>query len=276
MNKKTKLFGTKELNKQLCGFLLAESSLIKGVLSQKLDSRTEQIKVVLASCCNTATAIAKLCENSEYFYAEAVVLARAFIEKVINFCYLLICDEEEFNDFLKHTIQKSYRKLDRSIQVGTLKLDMKFQGQMDLNSNPILKEALAEFTSAKGKEKTHWTTKNIEKRIEILSQRTNLNIGIFMLDTLSIYEDASETLHGTLYGCSYHTWAYEPNINHKNPQEVEKNTQKKISLLFLQSGSLFHEAISLLNEKNKISEILVASQENIKNAVELLEDNLEE
>ncbi|HEB13488.1 MAG TPA: hypothetical protein ENI13_00735, partial [candidate division CPR3 bacterium] len=200
MGKKKKLFGTKDLTKQLHDFLLAESNLIKGVFSQKLDSKAEQIKVVLASCCNTATAIAKLCKNSEYFYAEAIVLARAFIEKIINFCYLLICDEEEFNKFLKHTVQKSYRKLDRSTQVGTLKLGMKFQGKIDIDSNPLLKEALEEFTSEKGKEKTRWTTKNLEKRIEIIFQRTSLNIGIFMLNTLSIYEDASETLHGTLYG----------------------------------------------------------------------------
>ena len=275
MNIKRELFGTKELTKHLQGFLLAESSLVKGLLSQELDSRTNQIKVVLGSCCQSATAIAKLCENSEYFYAEAIVLARGFIEKIVNFCYLLVCDEDEFNRFLKHTVQKSYRKLDRSIRVSGVELNVKFNGKIDINSNPLLKEALEEFTSEKGKEKTHWTTVNLENRIRLLAQRTKLNIGIFLLNTLSIYEDASESLHGTLYGCSFHTWAYEPNIDYTNSAEVERNTQKKISLLFLQLGSLFHEAIILLSEKNEIQEVLKGSKENNKNALKLMKSLFE-
>jgi hypothetical protein len=269
------LFGTEELAKHLKGFLLAESSLAKGLLSEKLDQRSEQSKVLLGSCCQTAVAITKLCDEWKYFYSDAVILSRAFIEKIINFCYLLVCDKNEFDSFFKHTVQKSYRKLDRSISIGDLNLKMKFCGNIDLENSPLLKESLEEYTSKSGKEKTHWTSVSLENRIKLLSDRTNLNIGFFMMNTLIIYEDASESLHGTLYGCSYYTGAYEPNLDTTNPSEVEKNALKKVALLHWQLGLLFHETIILISEKNKINDILQGSKKNYKNVFGLMKRILE-
>ena len=101
MDSKT-LFGSKELSKRFRNFLIAQSSILKGVVNQKLDKRAAEVKIVLASACNTATAITELGKKEEYFYNETVMLARSFIEKIINFCYLMICDEEDFEKFILH------------------------------------------------------------------------------------------------------------------------------------------------------------------------------
>ena len=143
-------FGDRKLTNSLKAFLFSQSSLIKAVTSQNLDQRADEVKVVLASSCGTAMAISKLCDDSEYFYSDAVMLARSFIEKVINYCYLQVCEEEEFNNFIKHTIQKSYRRLYRSIKVGDRSLGVKLEQKIDTDSDPVLKDSLEAFTSKRG------------------------------------------------------------------------------------------------------------------------------
>ena len=139
MNSKT-LFGSKEISRHLSNFLLAQSSILKGVVNQKLDERTEEVKIVLASACNTATAIAELGKEEEYFYNEAVMLSRSFIEKTINFCYLMVCDDKDFEKFMLHALYKSYKNLDRSRWTEKQKLSIKFKGKTDRENNPKLKK----------------------------------------------------------------------------------------------------------------------------------------
>jgi hypothetical protein len=255
-------FGSKELSERLLSYLQLENDLVRKALTLDIGSKLSQIKILLATCSNTAQAIVQLSHNSEYFFSEMIVLSRAFVEKSINFCYLAVCDEAEYDNYLKYTIQKSYRKLDRSVQCADTSLGIKYGGNSSyLESNPEIQEAVNQFTSKNGKEITRWTRASIEKRIEIIAENSDINHGILMFNTLSVYEDASETLHGTLYGCSYHTWCYEPNIDHTNPAEVEMNTQKKVSLLFIQLCALFHECIAAIGTEVDIADFVTASKE---------------
>lgn len=270
MINKNELFGTKEIANQIKHYLLAQCSIVKGILSKDLDFKSNDIKIVLASSCNTATAIAKLSEEEDYFYAEVVMLARSFIEKIVNFCYLLICDKEEYDNFRKHTIQKAYRKLDRTISIGNEEIKIAYQGKDDYLSNQELRDAIGTFTSSKGKEITRWTKKSINDRIKILKEKSQINIGLFMLNTLSIYDNASESLHGTLYGCSYHTWAYDPSINHKDKEAIKINTFKNLTLLCWQLGEMLNETIVLLSKSSDLSEFVKASKNNSKNTLEIM------
>ena len=97
-----------------------------------------------------------------------------------------------------------------------------------------------------------------------------MNIGLFMLNTLSIYDDASESLHGTMYGCSYHTWAYDPSINHLDKEAVKENTLKNITLLCWQLGEMLNETVALLSKNNDLSEFVKASNENSKNTLNIM------
>jgi len=267
MNSKT-LFGSKELSKYFHNFLLAQSSILKGVVSQKLNKRAEEVKVVLASACNTATAIAELGKKEEYFYNEAVMLARSFIEKIINFCYLMVCDDEDFEKFVLHALYKSYKNLDRCRRTEKYNLGIKFTGKIDIEKNPNLKKALELFP----KDKMHWTKLDINKRVNCIGKKTDINIGIFLLDTLSIYSDASEALHGSLYGCSFHTFVFDPTIDHTNKEEVEENLQKNITLLYWQLGSMIHEVIKFLDKKNKLQELLKGSSKNNEQALKIMKE----
>lgn len=264
-------FGSKELNEVLRTYLFAQTSILKNVVKKRINNKSDKIKVLLASSCNTATAICLLGNENEYFYNEMIILSRGYIEKLINYCYLTVCDEKEYQNYIKHSIQKSYRKLDRSIKVGNHKISVSYSGKEAIKTDRIL-EALNEFTSQHGKEITHWTKMSIEERLNVISEKTKINIGIFMLNTLSIYEDASESLHGTLYGASFHTWKYQPNI--KSLEDINKNTFKNSSLLFLQLGSMINEIIAHIGTFIELNDFVSPSIKNTLNATELLKKGM--
>lgn len=263
-------FGSDETVNNYRNFLFSELTLLKAVLSRPLHNKVTQLKIVIATVCNTGSAIAELSKQPDLFHGEIVMLSRAFIEKTINFIYLTICDEIEFERFFKHTISKSIRKLDRKISITDKEIGIKFNG-LDLNKlSETEKEALEAFTSKSGKEITHWTSVSLEKRIELISEKTEINIRLLMLNTLSIYEDASEALHGTFYGCSFFTWAYEPNIDRTNQTQVKENTNRKTTLILWQLGTMINEVICHLSKTNQIEEFKQASQKNVDKTVELM------
>ncbi len=272
MTKENEIFGSKELSKYFNGFLLAQCSLMYGLFKKKLRGRAEEIKIILGSACSTTTAITKLGEEPEYFYAETVMLARSFIEKIVNFCYLLVCEDKDFKKFLLHPLYKAYKNLSRSRKTEKEEMRIKFSGKIDLEKNPSLKRALTLFP----KDRMSWTDLSIDKRVNYISKKTDINIGMFLLNTLSIYSDASEALHGSLYGCSFHTFAYDPTINHKNKEEVDVNLQKNLTLLYLQLGSMIHEVVKFLSKENNISDILNGSTKNDKNTVEIMKAAMKE
>ncbi|MFC5703212.1 DUF5677 domain-containing protein [Cohnella faecalis] len=91
------------------------------------------------------------------------MLSRGFVERLVNFCYLLVCDESKYKVFMLHTSQKAYRKLDRSITIPQGSVQIKFSGQQHVTI-PNLQESIDLFTSKSGKEISHWTKVSLDDR----------------------------------------------------------------------------------------------------------------
>lgn len=49
---------------------------------------------------------------------QAYILARALLERLINFCFLQVSTEQEYKHYLDYTANKVGRRLDRSIEVN--------------------------------------------------------------------------------------------------------------------------------------------------------------
>ena len=56
------------------------------------------------------------------------MLARSFIEKVVNFCYVLICDEDDYKHFLSYPYYRMFHNLDRQKTAGKHTIYLKFAG----------------------------------------------------------------------------------------------------------------------------------------------------
>jgi len=193
---KSKLYLT-ELRK----FFWCQLTILKGLWNAKLKGRAEEIKIVIGSSCCTGWAIYELGGDYERYYTEMMMLARSFIEKIINFCYVMVCDEKEYKKFLLHPLYRAYHQMEKSKYAGNVKLEIKFSERHLIKNNPKISEALKLFSESNPR--LNWTDKNLDKKVAVLKTKTNVNIGIFLMNTLTIYNTASEALHGSLYGCSF-------------------------------------------------------------------------
>lgn len=176
---------------------------------------------------------------------QAYIIARALLERVTNFCFLQLCAEAEFNDYLDYTLNKAGRSLDRSIATGgELKARITLQnGAFELS--PEIAAAVAKFTSERGREKTRWTNVSLPDRVAVLEEKLK-RTGLFM-SLLTIYADASEALHGTLYGAVFHLGAYNVGSEPTDQVSLDRHRHATLSCLYLMTGGAIDTLISLLD-----------------------------
>lgn len=260
-------FFTEQLLLNMNNFFTEEVTLLTRLNDAKED-RIKHTYPLLVSIIDNSKAMSLLgtCNLINDMY----MISRSYVERMINFLYLQVCDEEDFISFQLHTTQKAYRRMDRSIE--TNKCEVKFTNTgKDHVSIPNLNDAIARFTSKSGKEITHWTPITLDKRIEIISERTKINPSIMMMCKLNIYEDASEALHGTLYGSLFHLGLFSPGTKLTNPNDLVQHYTSLKTTIYWTCGLLTHDLFTLLDEKySNLSNIYLESKEITSKAVDFM------
>ena len=263
----SKEFGSDEITGHFFDFFNSQLALLEKLYQYQftdlkhLDgTRLGNLYPLLFSLWHTGTSISLLVMHQHI--NECYILARSFLERLISYTYLLFCDEEEHSRYLAYTKQKGYRVLDRSFTAGNLRVDLKWSGSIELEKQPELKKAVDMFTSDRGKAKTRWTSKNLSAMLDLISNKGGLEIGYLMFAILWIYDDASEALHGTLYGSTFHIGIFTGKIA-SSKDELNKTWNEQFSALFLTLGTCAHTLIQGFNKLTAIEDIVSDSKNNL-------------
>ena len=111
-------WGTQEFTNQLFQYYMNQSNLIQEVykyqfeaLKKNPNKRVDSLYMLLFSMHDTAESVGILVANQKM--NESYMIARALLERIINYIFLLCCDEEDYKKYLSYTKQKSYRNLKR-------------------------------------------------------------------------------------------------------------------------------------------------------------------
>ena len=188
-----------------------------------------------------AISIRILCENARI--NQAYIVSRALLERLTNFSFLQLCTAPEFSDYVDYSLNKAGRSLDRSIEAnGKVKARIALNGG-DFELPPEISAAIAKFTSERGREKTRWTNVSLPDRAAVIEAKLG-NTGLFM-SLLTIYADASEALHGTLYGAAFHLGAYQASPPH-DQASLDQHRHQTLSALYLMAGGGIDTLFSLL------------------------------
>jgi hypothetical protein len=220
---------------------------------------------LLMSIYITGNAINLLAINN--FLGESYMLARSLLEKLINYMYLLVCDEKEYKRYLAYTKQKGYRVLSRSFTVGEQRVALKWAGSVNLDDYPELREAVNEFANSKGKavKSKTWTSASLADRLATIRDQAGVKIEGLMLSILGVYDDASEALHGSLYGVTFNYGFFEK-IPSTAQELAETYRNKLLFLLFALGtciGTLF-EVIPGVHSSEKMSNFARQSESNLR------------
>lgn len=246
-----------ESTEKLRQLLLQQLLLFKKVALMTLSGKKNDIKILIASACSAATALCKLARHQDYFFAEAMMLARSVIEKITNFCYLTVCSDGEYERFMLHPYYRMYHNFDRSKSSGKKSIEISYSGKEEIEKDPRVIKALRLFS--KQDHRLSWSEKSIDKKVSFIGSRTDIKIEFFLLNTLVIYSDASEALHGSFYGCVEHLGVFEPNLDIDDREAVKLRILKKTALLFMQLSAMIHEVIKYMALEDDLENILKES-----------------
>lgn len=259
-------------------FFGSELILLKEVIPKIVDDRLAKTAVLLISCGQTGAALLQLASQTDRFTSESVMLTRAFMEKITNFCYVGVCDEKEYRSFILHPIYKHYHnlgfpKMEDDLNFIAENVAARKEKQEKLKKNPIVQEALEMFSETKSN--LNWTKKNLNQRIEVIKKWGKLMDVFFTINKIQYYSDASESLHGSLYGCTYDVGIFDLNFDHTKKDEIDKKLYKDNSCILLHLGMLIHESLTLISYSNDIQNIWDYSYHNRNQALNLLYHILE-
>jgi len=257
-------FGSGESTHQVFSFYLDQVAVLQDLYeSPEVNSAPDRIASLyplLFSIHSTALSISILARHG--CLNECFMLARAFLERLINYVYLLVCDESEYSKYLAHTKQKGFRKLHRFVKAGDLRAELKWSGSIDLSKERELKAAIDLFTSRTGKEVTRWTSTTLSDRLSAIAEKGKLNIGPLLLTLLAIYEDASEAMHGTLYGSVFHIGAFTKKLP-SSKSELAKTYNEQFSMIFFTLGICIDSLVEAIHRVTPIDELQKRSRGNI-------------
>jgi len=254
-------------------FFGSQLMLLKEAIPKITDDRVAKTSVLLVSCGQTGAALLQLANQTDTFTSESVMLARSFMEKVTNFCYANICDDKEYRAFILHPIYKHYHnvgfpKIEDDLDLIHENAAARKEKQEKLKKIPIVQEALTIFSETKSN--LNWTRKTLTQRIEAIEKWGKVMDVFFTINKIQYYSDASETLHGSLYGCTYGVGVFDPEFDHTNVEELNKKLFKESTCVLLHLGMLIHESFTLISYSCDIKEIWKYSYQNRGNALNLL------
>lgn len=272
-------FGSDDTTRYFIGFFNEQLSLLEKLyqyqftnLSHLDSTRIGNIYPLLYSIWHTGKSIDLLVRYKHL--NESYILGRSFLERLVTYTYLIFCDEEEYLRYLAYTKQKQYRVLNRKFAIGDSEVLLKWSGSIDLEKHPELKQAVDMFTSEKGKPKTRWTSQTLYKMLQSIASKGAVETGYLMLAILWIYDDASEALHGTLYGSIFHIELFQGSIP-SSKEELNQEWNERFSALLLSLGICIHTLIQSFNHVEEIKTILSESTDNLK-AISLILKQLQQ
>lgn len=283
----------KNYHSEATKFFASQLMILKDVIPKISDERQGKAATLLISCTQTGAALLQLANQTDSFTTESIMLSRAFMEKITNFVYASICDVKEYRAFILHPIYKQYCIIG-AIEEDDVELDKnsKFEKDKFLRKDkarkekqaifrelPIVLEALEIFSLKRRgmnkKVKKEWINKTIDQRIEEIEKWSNLpwtdksmdkRIEViekwgkcldvfFKLSKLQYYSDASEALHGSLYGCTYGVGSFDPQFESTKKDELEKKLYKDSACNLISLGCLIHESFTVIKYNNDIEEL---------------------
>ncbi len=218
---------------------------------------------------DTGKSIKLLAENNHL--RDLIILSRPFIECLINIGFICAKGDEAVVKSKKYAYQKGYRDLFREITINGFEIKNGLTADKDFidkHRPKNLVEALDEYTTKQGTEKTSWTSETTRQKVEVIGNKYGLWVnGLLTFSFFNIYRDVSEIIHGSYYGVLIMTGMQNKNITEfKSAEEATQyftDHQFKLGTLILQQVSI--SIVALIEILSQVFKSLVTIQE-IKNS----------
>jgi hypothetical protein len=229
---------------------------------------TSVIGPILKLNLDTGKSIKLLAENNHL--RDLIILSTPFIESIINVGFICAKGDEAIIKSKNYAYQKGYRDLFRELKLNDVEIKNGLTPHkefIDQHRPQNLVEALEEYTTKQGNEKTSWTNETAKQKVEEISKEYGTWVnGLLTFAFFNIYRDVSEIIHGSYYGVLIMTGMQNKDITaFKSSDEAAKyftDHQFKLGTLIVQQVSI--SIVAIIEILNQVFENLPTVSE-IKN-----------
>lgn len=103
---------------------------------------------------------------------------------------------------------------------------------------------------------TRWSNTSLEQKLSVIDLSNKINIYPLMIALQAIYDDGSEALHGTIYGCLFHFGAFEPGVSYKKRSDMCDQHRKNLTMIFFIFCCLLSELNIYIAKNCSLTDIL--------------------
>lgn len=197
----------------------------------------------------SASTVFRLTDNISDCVRDCFPIARSVVEAAINVGYIAAGGKTVAEEARQHSVHRCVLALDRRFDIGALSLRHRSRSLDQPETVPGLREVLAQMETEGDRKAYNWTPLSAPKRVEFILDRLGGRIALPLgLAYFGIYQDASEIVHGTIYGCFFS--AGETIVD----QEVALH-DLAFTILFSCSQAL-NRAVASVGVAHKIDEIV--------------------
>jgi len=246
-------------------YILNQVKLLKKTMDVSDNDKTSRLSTLDTLCCQIVLfSHSTVLLSRSLHVSEAYLLSRSILDTTTNLCYLMICDQDEFDRY----VDFSKRNIIRGIETRAKAFAAigKSVGLPDIRSAKPYRDVFSKFISPKkGKDLTRWESdksSSFEKKlIKISTNVPGFKKEFFEASRLFIYEDASEIAHGTLYGSGLCTGVF---YGHKDYTSAVRYACGIITTLYLIIGALIDSIFLVVSVSYNVDEIKAASKKNFE------------
>lgn len=217
-----------------------------------MEEGDEDLFIPLASCLNTAVGVTKLLRNDTHTENESYMLMRSLLEKLVNFHYLKVSGEVERERYKLHPFYKVYHNTMRDYATDNTAVRLEWNGDRNsMRAVPEIRRALTLFSDSNSR--MDWTRKTFRQRVNRVVNAGSVRAGILEISALLSYGDASEVLHGSMYGQMILTGMWELGnyrTGEVTSEEVGRHVSMRLALQLCLLGKLMLDTARLINHRN--------------------------
>jgi len=190
------------------------------------------------------------------------IVYRGLIEKIVTLLYLQVVDEDIYRDYWRYVLHKKYRKAIDSFTFITRTNDeviVKGEVKGDISKYLPLSDAIKRFTGPSGNAKTRWENNSIDKRLKKIEAAGIIDTQFIRFLVWQVYDDASETLHATLYGSVANRVLLDGPI--KTDSELQQSIRKLLTASLFAGNLAFLSVVYWILNLTKQGDLLAKVNE---------------
>lgn len=150
----------------------------------------------------SSSSILKLTQKTNEHIRDCYSIARSVVETSINLAFIAAGGLPAAEEARKHSLRRSYQDLDKKLVSGTLIARIPATALDDPKRHEEMLSTLKALEVDITVKRKEWTPLSVPKRLESLSIKLGDDVTSLLVHSyLLIYQDASEVLHGSVYGC---------------------------------------------------------------------------